>query len=176
MKILWGSNRLVVLIGPWAIKIARFRFLRGLCRLVKYQQSKKVRQKIAAYHRNPIVGAIRYISYGILSNLNERRLWKGTGHRFLVPTLYSFVGLVNIQYRGEEITEEEFFASNPFVELLADWSESELLSELMAVKHFCRYNGRVSLFDYGSGEIEDLYVLLESRYSTNEQPGPSFVV
>lgn len=95
---------------------------------------------------------------GIRANRNEYRLWQEFPRRFLIPTLYSFGWLINIQERGESINQEELDASHPFQGLLEDMP-SNLIADMTRATNFCRYQGRICLADYGSDEVLAFFLL-----------------
>src|SRR3989344_1991017 len=105
IEVAWGTTRVVVLVGNVVIKIARFRVLWIPGRLCFHLKNGGVRARIKRQIRNPAIAA-RNIFAGVCANWNEYRMWKRSPRSFLVPTLFSFGGLMNIQYRGERITSE----------------------------------------------------------------------
>ncbi len=145
----WGATRFVILVGTVAIKIARPRPFRALRRLIKYQMSGEVRARLLTFAEDPFLAGFSYIFSGILANRNEYRLWRESPRQFLVPTLYSFGWLVNVQSRGESISREELEADHPFRTLLVG-KPLKFTGDMMKAAYFCRYEGRECLLDYAS--------------------------
>lgn len=161
----WGGTRFVILIWTVAIKIARPRPFRALRRLVEHWMNGEVRARLLTFAENPFLAIIRYIFSGIIANRNEYRLWQESRHNFLVPTLYSFWYLINIQKRGESISQKEFITSHPLKKLLAGKSPA-FVNDMTQAENFCRYEGQVSLLDYGSDETFALLSLPQSSGTT----------
>lgn len=161
----WGATRFVVLVGAVAIKIARPRPFRALRRLIKYQMSGEVRARLLTFAEDPFLAGISYIFGGVLANRNEYRLWQESPRHFLVPTLYSFGWLINVQRRGESITQEDLEAGHPFRTLLVDKSP-RYAGDMTKAANFCRYEGRVCLLDYGSYETFTLFSRPQSNNVT----------
>ena len=151
----WGVTRFVILIGPVAIKIARFRLTWIPKRLFHFIKRREVGTKIAYQARNPRL-ALNNIFAGILANRTEYRFWQRHPYRFLMPTTYSLLGgAVNIQRRGERITNEELVVSHPFRELIAEMPP-ELIEDLVVkTANFCRYGEKIYLLDYGREDASD---------------------
>lgn len=156
LEIAWGATRFVILVGTVAIKIARPRPFRALRRLIKYQMSGEVRARLLTYAEDPFLAGFSYIFSGILANRNEYRLWQESPRHFLVPTIYSFSWLINIQRRGKSISQEELEDNHPFRTLLVG-KPLKLTGDMTKAANFCRYDGRVCLLDYGSYEMLALF-------------------
>ena len=156
----WGMTRFVVLIGPVAIKFARFRVMWIAKRLFHHMRNREVRTKVRYQLANPTL-ATNNIFAGFYANRLEYHLWCQFRHPLLVPTLFSLAGLINVQRRGEEISESDLNESNPFKSFL--WGGElppEGLDDLIKTANFCFYDGRVRLIDYGSQDVTDILVPL----------------
>ncbi|MDO8728732.1 MAG: hypothetical protein Q7K26_02435 [bacterium] len=161
----WGATRFVILIGTIAIKIARLRPFRGLQRLLEHWINGEVKERLLTFAENPFLAGIRYIFSGIIANRNERRLWQEFPRRFLIPTLYSFGPLINIQKRGEKISQEELDASHPFQGFL-EGMPPKLIADMTRATNFCRYKGRICLVDYGNDEALAFFLLPQPSDAT----------
>jgi hypothetical protein len=150
LRIKRGSTRWVILIGSKAIKIARLNPTRLIRRLFECWRSRELTRKALRYGSNPVHGGLRYLLAGITANLQEARVWKEHPFYPLAPTTHSWLGLVNIQVRGQEITKDELHVEHPFVHRLRDAAPDDR-ADLMLADNFCRVNGRVRLVDYGGG-------------------------
>lgn len=147
----WGATRFVVLVGPLAIKFARFRVLWMAKRLFHHMKTGEVKVKFRHQVENPVL-ATSNIFAGVIANRIECELWRMSPRSSMVPTLFSFGGLVNVQWCGQTITEDELAASHPFREHLADMTP-RLKHDMRKVTNFCHYEGRVCLADYGDEEL-----------------------
>lgn len=151
LRFSWGTTRLVVLVGPVVIKVARIRLFRMIRRLVEHWVNCKVRVRLHAFAENPFIAGLKYICAGTIANWSEYRLWQDSPQSFFVPTIWSFGGIVNLQKRGASVSQAELNTSHPFKERLATMPE-DLLRDLTKAANFCRYEERICLFDYGGKE------------------------
>lgn len=127
-----GDTRWVVLIGPIALKFTR---------IVEY------------------VDGERFVSGGINANVREYCRYKTYGDRApLAPTYVTLMGLVNIQRRGEPVTQEELDASPIFAGLTDEYVQQH---DSRRAVNFCRISGRIVWCDYGRAVLK---ALLEERY------------
>jgi hypothetical protein len=152
MKFAYGSTRWVFLIGPYAFKIARLRPLWWPFRLIQRIFQKAVARRLSRFHGNPGIACAKYLSAGFLANGTERRLWEESRDSRLAPTLFSFLGILNIQPRGEAVSEdslEEF----PFRELARGAKEGSDLYDLTKAKQFARFGDEILLIDYGGEDF-----------------------
>ena len=152
----WGMTRFVILVGPVAIKIARFRIMWIPKRFLHFVKSREVGTKIAYQARNPRL-AFNNIFAGLIANRNEYLLWQKSHRHFLVPTLYSLLGgVINIQRRGERVSAEELIAAHPFRELLAGMP-SPIAYDMTKAVNFGKHEGRICLVDYGGETTGELF-------------------
>lgn len=152
MRVSWGFTRFVVLVGDYAVKIARPRPWQVLRRLIRHAIQGNVRARLTERYGSPFVGGLRYLFLGVLANTIENTLWREVGESWMVPTLWS-CGIVNIQKRGRPISLHELDTEHPFRSELVLMPE-EMREDLSSVKNFCRLDGRVLLCDYGSLALE----------------------
>jgi hypothetical protein len=146
----WGATRFVLLIGGVVIKIARLpNPFRSLLRLIEHQKNGEVRERLLVFGCNPLTGAVTYLFYGVVANRLEAALWQESHNEHLVPTRFSLFGIMNLQDRGESITQEELDASHPFRTLLRS-IPTDTDHDLEKAENFCRYKGHICLADYGS--------------------------
>ena len=76
MRFAYGATRWVILTERYAIKIARFRPIRPLVRLLQLLRKGTVRQELNKYDPNPVRGGLKYLIAGVIANLTEYRLYK----------------------------------------------------------------------------------------------------
>lgn len=151
MRFSWGATRFVVLVGPWAIKIARFRPFRMVGRCITHLLHGEAREKIAPFSTNPFVAAFKYVFSGPLVNWSEYRLYQDSPRSFLVPTIYSLGGFVNFQKRGTKVTQAELDFGHPFRPFLAEMPRQDV-EDMTKAENFCWYEGHICLCDYGGRE------------------------
>lgn len=152
MRFSWGATRFVILVGSIAIKLPRLRLIWALMRLMQYGSKGKVRSRLRTYGRNTVHGGVRYILSGWVANWQEYRLWASTRNPLLVPTVFSFFGLINVQKRGEPVSDGKLRTNHPFPQLLRQMSP-EGVADMVRPANFCLYESRVRLLDYGSDEV-----------------------
>jgi len=90
--------------------------------------------------------------WGVIMNRNEMYLWRHVRKPWMMPTLYSFFGIINIQPRGEPITKEELDAEHPFLPMI-EAVGTRCGTDVINPENFCRYDGLIKSVDYGSDEM-----------------------
>ena len=150
MRIDWGTSRFVVLIGPVALKFARFRLTWIIVRFCQHLKRGQVGSKLHHQAKNPQL-ATNNIFVGLLANKREYALWLESPQTSLMPTWWSFAGLVNIQPRGRRVTSSELLAEHPLEHLVASMPR-DLVGDMFKRANFARYHGKIVLVDYGSQE------------------------
>lgn len=154
MQFAYGSTRFVILTERYAFKIARFRPLRPFVRLVELLLKKQVKVNLEKHHSNHFLAAIKYLGAGLVANRTEYRLYKKHGNKFLVPTLYSFCWIVNIQNRGEAISESE--AKSHYLWNFFNGMTTSLAADIQQKKQYCLLDGNACLADYGIDGLEPI--------------------
>ena len=67
------------------------------------RRSKEIFLEVVPFKKYEIFG-LRYLLFGgIMANWNEYLFYKETNNLFVMPTYFSFFGLINIQKRGQDI-------------------------------------------------------------------------
>ncbi|MBX4206530.1 hypothetical protein KW784_01965 [Candidatus Parcubacteria bacterium] len=156
LRFSFGATRFVVLIGPFAVKIARIRIVWALVRIYVHLRNREIGKKAVREVSNPRTALGKIC--GIPSNHRESILWETTMSPRLVPTLWS-CGLINIQSRGERVSQEELDREHPFPGLIAGLPEEEV-ADLLIAHNFCRFRGEVRLHDYG--QEKDFILLMRA--------------
>lgn len=147
MKFGAGTSRIVVCVGPWAIKFARIRAIHWMIRIPK-----KILVSRCDISVEKIVdptytkSRLQHLFTGVVANLEEYWYWKQNPGLPLADTIFSFFGLINIQLRGKPIAEAELSVC-PFREI------AHTDFDLQRAVHFGRVKGRIVLLDYGSKEL-----------------------
>lgn len=88
---------------------------------------------------------------GIMANWNEFIFFVKTKNKFLLPTYFSFFGLVNIQKRGQELkwSDGDFFS---FLQKNSKEKDQIFIDahSFENPNNFCLDNGKLKMVDYGS--------------------------
>ncbi|MEX0931207.1 MAG: hypothetical protein WDZ88_00490 [Candidatus Paceibacterota bacterium] len=147
-----GCSRIVVLIGPYAFKIARVRPLYWTYRLFFWATKGKINERLHTHHQSRWYGALKYITKGIRANLTEYKTWKRfRDPNIFAPTLLCLFGVINIQRRGRPLDIHEylsvFYTSRSiFTEIVRAYPDER---DLRKREHFCLIDGKPCLVDYG---------------------------
>jgi len=152
MAFKYGAVRWVFLIGPYAIKVARIRPLHPFIRLYQHFRAGVVRKELAKFDSMPARAGLKYLLGGILANLAEYRLYRRFGNQRLIPTLFTFFGLVNIQVRGEPVPKERLWEMQ--VHPMWCMTHGIVSMDIRKPEQFCLLNGVVCLADYGRYDLE----------------------
>ena len=151
MIISCGTTRIVVLVGNSAIKIARFRPLRLVFRMILFPfQSEKKRQIFYSRYGTMPYGMWRYVFAGLWANRNECCYWKQFRDARVMPSKRLLGYLIIIQPKGVPLSDEEFESKNPFRNLTEFIQYRAGYSSLSQSMQFAKtFDGRVLLVDYG---------------------------
>lgn len=89
---------------------------------------------------------------GIMANRQERKFYKKTKNIFVMPTYFSFLGLFNIQKRGEKITFWDdkgvwFYIHDNCQNHEQPFCDGHTLSN---IDNYCLDNEHLKIVDYGS--------------------------
>lgn len=162
-----GTSRLVVCLPEWGlvIKLPRPRplsFIRNTAHAVRRayrcRQMRWIEWSLRLDHNNDndLMGNIRYtLLNGIWHNWQEWRLWGGTRSRFLEPTYFSLLGLVNIQRYGEDLRVSDIGLWAQMVEFSegAVWSNAHHFGD---PSNFSYRGGIVRMRDYGGRGVAEV--------------------
>lgn len=152
-----GQTRVVLLVGCYAIKIARPGIGYCLRRVVALWSSGCLHARLDEWRAAR--GSVRRVVwsapfYGLLANLNEYRLSRLLPQAGLAPTLLS-CGLVNVQRRGRAIATDDV-SNHPVVCAMATRNAwSALVNDTARPEQFCQIDGRLELVDYGNPALRD---------------------
>lgn len=154
-----GQTRGVILVGPYALKVARLGLGYALRRTIEILRSGQAREKFIEWRRNRtlsvpgVVGAA--IFRGVLSNMKEYRRSRVYSDLGLMPTLWTFFYLVNVQRRGEPVADATTL-KHPLLSLL---SRSERRrTDLDPLAQYCWHGSQLVLVDYAHPDLEALLV------------------
>lgn len=142
MRLAHGSTRIVVLVGPLAIKFPRLRMKWLVIRLFNL-----LRGRTCQTDREKAKDILKFRNFfsGILANRTEARCWSQTRAETLTPTLFTFFYFMNVQKRGQVLSRREFeqLDKKSLVppSAIADWSKA---------CNWCLLRGQIRLLDYGN--------------------------
>lgn len=154
MRFQCGTSRAVILIGPYAIKIARFPILVEPFRIAVRWQSRGIfRQKVVKNMRAPVAGFLKLLLAGVRSNLCEYRIARTYPNLPIAATLYTCFGLINIQRRAQPFagSDEELEAAHPFAWMGESWLHD---ADVRCAAQFGWVDGKLVLVDAGSLQLE----------------------
>jgi hypothetical protein len=147
-----GSTRFVLIVGDVAIKFPKvFKPSHILKHIYKVLTKKEnLKEKLDNYHTNFFLALLRYFISPILINWEEYKDYRRYSDLgFLAPTYFSLWGLVNIQMRGDPITEVN----------RKEWERRIIpLQKALLMPHYdsfqadnwCFINGKPHLIDYSN--------------------------
>ncbi len=165
-----STTRSVILVHPLkiALKFPRFDFWSGMKTIFKwvnysyyvYIRRDKLQMKNLRYELKWGVGGpvdIQYsLSYrwfrGIMANINEMRFcWGNIRNPFMIPTYFSFFGLMNIQPLIVPIPELGCKLHEKFIMIIDQHTEMFEDNHAWEDRNFTiRKDGTVAVYDYGS--------------------------
>ena len=150
IRISWGCTRIVIVIGPYALKIAKVQIERALRRIayfaiLPYEQKQiMLRKKARGSYR---LALLRVLRLGTLANRMEYRYYHNRGDTRVMPTYHIFFkGIIILQEGGDPITREEFQREHP-LPCYADNKKIDLHHPGQFSRS--RKTGRVLISDYG---------------------------
>lgn len=144
----YGTTRWVLLIGPYAIKVARFRPLRPFIKLFTALQKQEVRQSLHKHDKSMIRAALKYLFAGIYANRIEHHLYRKYKSDHLIPTLFTICWIVNVQVRGDPITDVD--VGTPLFKKMRVGPNDDLMDP----RQWCSLKGTMKLVDYGRSDLE----------------------
>ena len=153
----WGETRVVILIGPYALKVARLGLGYALHRTVEILRSGQAPEKIVEWRRDrnlSVLGVLcETLSIGIVSNMKEYHRSRNHSDFSLMPTLWTFFYLVNVQRRGNPVADETKL-NHPLLRLLP--RTEHLRSDIDRPEQYCWHGRQLLLVDYAHPNLEGL--------------------
>ena len=101
MKIEKGTTRIVIIFRKFVIKIAKIQPLKAFKIALFWKGTKFWKQLIRNYKYSLTIQ--HFLMIGIVNNWQEFIFCRKYYSKFLVPTYFSLLGLVNIQKTGKKI-------------------------------------------------------------------------
>ncbi len=154
----WGMTRFVILVGPWAVKIARFRFYWIFKRLIRHSRDGDLKAKVTLQYRYPRL-PLQNIFAGVLANRTEWRVWQTTKHPSMMPTRFTFLYLINLEVRGEYLpSKEDLDRLHPFPDYAV--KQPELIEDMGKPANFIWHQGVIRITDYGHPRSQEFFSAL----------------
>lgn len=129
--------------------------------------------KVLPHRRYEFVGLNSEIFGGMMANWNEFIFFIKTRNSFLLPTYFSFFGLVNIQKRGQALdwTEDNFFV---FLQENSQEKDQIFIDthSFDNPRNFCLDNSKLKMIDYGSRHCRS-FIMENWEQIQNNFPRPS---
>lgn len=158
MEIKKGTSRIVFIFPRlgFVVKVARIYPRKGFRAIWPYIWTKKrtpyLREAVFSWTED-YLGSFRFWLFrGLRDNWMERSFYKSSPCRdFLQPTVFSLLGLANIQFYGG-VFSEELFDSCLWGQILS-LSECEVMDDdhhFSESRNFCVVDGSLRMVDYGS--------------------------
>ena len=141
MEIARGNTRTVLIFKNFVLKFPRFYLSNAMeARRTFCKDPEKMRRHVK-----------RHLLRGVGDNWREFIFYFCNHSSFLMPTFFSFFGLLNIQKRGEIFEMHYRVLWEQILQLTNNeaWADYHVFSE---VNNFCQKDGRLKIFDYGSVE------------------------
>lgn len=152
-----GTTRAVILIGPYAFKVARLNLVFMLGRTVEIFLSGQTREKIAGWRRDRNLSAAGVLwgalTGGIASNMKEYHRSRNHPDLGLMPTLWTFFYLVNVQRRGHPVAHGTSL-DHPLLRRLPRSEHFRL--DLDRPEQYGWHGRRLLLVDYAHPNLEGL--------------------
>jgi hypothetical protein len=114
MQIKVGTHRVVFIANRYVVKIPRllrpFRFIKDTVKILNRERWGKFHNLRMAWINSKVF--FKTFWYGVEENWEEYQAWKTENADFLVPTIFTIAGLLNVQRRsmGKPISHEEVVA------------------------------------------------------------------
>ena len=149
MRIEQGTTRIVIIFRKFVIKIAKIQPLKAFGIALMWKKVNHLWRHLITRNYNYHDSMYYYLIGGIMHNWHELMFYRKHYSLFLVPTYFSFLGLVNIQRAGGKI---EIEIENLKYQLL-DLTDEEIYDD---THHFCKpenftkNSGHLQIFDYGN--------------------------
>jgi len=156
MRIYRGKTRLVIIISGLAIKFAKIQVWLFLKTYLKHIFTegiiKAIKELMVDLWKNEWDCEDTYsqmLMAGVAANKIEAYYYgQNKQYRLLIPTIFSFLGLINIQRAGQPLPNSN--------KLIRDWLEQQLGKDITAKDpyfyelndSFCFYRGQLCICDY----------------------------
>jgi hypothetical protein len=143
----------------FVVKVARIRLWSGLKSLRGFYKFGYFWKGLLLCSEDAFGSPRRFWFKGIRDNWMERSFYKSSPCReFLQPTVFSLLGLVNIQIWGRILSQEEFDSARllPRFYDLTEGKVHEDVHHFTEGHNFCAVDGKLKMVDYGSPKTREV--------------------
>lgn len=144
MRLCCGTTRLVLLFGPFAIKIARVRTIALIPALIRTLRRGDLEERVVMYGTHPMKVLWGVMMAGFYGNLQEYRLYRDHPEYPIAPVLRCYLrGFIIVMSRGQlqaEISKKLAAERKPV---------SRIGDDVFEKRHWYLIGGEPRLIDYG---------------------------
>lgn len=139
-----------------------------------YQKSITLGLKMLPHKKYEFIALNHALFAGIMANWHEFLFYLKTRNSFLLPTYFSFLGLINIQKRGQKL---EWDDSKSIFSFFVDNSKKrdQVFCDAHSFENsdnFCWDEGKLKMLDYGSRHCRS-FIISNWENLQNNFPKPS---
>lgn len=151
MKIKKGGTRIVLIFSNYVVKIPRPKLFRPIKRLLFHVKEKDCKEALLIFDKRGVIfGSVYYLLSGFIANYTELNFYKNhKDMELLVPVKGILFGLVLIQKRVREISEDEYPEWSVFLKNFLTKHFLDDKQDLCVSRNFGIDNGKIKLLDYG---------------------------
>ena len=133
------------------------------------RRSEKLGLEILPLKFYEIRGVKYLLFFGIMANLNEFIFYRKTKNIFVMPTYFSFFGLINIQKRGKEIDFWNYLDIWRYICHNSANEDQPFCSphSFSKKENFCLDGDKLKMLDYGSRHVNNFLILNGERLFNN---------
>lgn len=153
MRLKQGNTRYVIILKKIVIKLPRIKLLSFIKSCVHNAKHGNL-IKSFKFSSSALLSPRALLFKGIIDNFNEYRLYKKLHHKLLMPTYFSLFGLLNLQKRGEVVSEDVHSFKK-----LYEATNGEIFKDSHAFdnpENFCLDQGIFKMVDYGSERVAEV--------------------
>ncbi|MFC1644772.1 hypothetical protein ACFL08_01980 [Patescibacteria group bacterium] len=158
MKIKKGHKRIVIFFKNFVIKIAIIHFISAIKNTI-YLVNRGIFWRMFIRFNYRYSASIRgNLFAGPMENLNERLLFKKTKSSLLVPTYFSFLGIVNVQKRVKSLNINSFEFRSQMCKLTNDEAYADKHHFFFSENFSKSEEGYLQMIDYGNYKCNNVII------------------
>ena len=149
-----GETRFVVFFPGFVVKIARVRVVHFLLRIMFHLRKGTKEQGVKTlknFNNNPKRAVFILMFQGIRINWCERAFWKQKRSLYLLPTYFTFLGIFNIQKRGD-VVDTDGLLWQTYLKRGMTISNRGNERDYLQPKNLSSLNGKLMSHDYGDDD------------------------
>ena len=159
MKIKNGRNRTVIIFEKFVVKIPRIFFKKSIKIFYRAVEGGYIFKKFA-WKPDIKTSFSWFLLSGILDNWREFYFYFKTRPGFVIPTYFSFFGLLNIQKTGNILVlndnAEEYMAFFGQLNVITEGAVFNATHTFANPENFSRENGKLLMVDYGDIRVQSV--------------------